>query len=60
MPTFDFRHGARWAGLRRHGARRAGEAGIVGVNLVLVIAFALYAVIMLSRTTLAAKQIDDR
>ncbi|MFP5316764.1 MAG: hypothetical protein ACLGI2_00540, partial [Acidimicrobiia bacterium] len=29
-------------------------------NLVLVIAFALYAVIMLSRTTLAAKQIDDR
>ena len=39
---------------------RASEAGIVGVNLVLVIAFALYAVIMLSRTTLAAKQIDDR
>jgi hypothetical protein len=40
--------------------RRRGEDGIVGVNLVLVIAFALYAVIMLSRTTLAAKQIDDR
>jgi hypothetical protein len=40
--------------------RRRGERGIVGVNLVLVIAFALYAVIMLSRTTLAAKQIDDR
>jgi hypothetical protein len=39
---------------------RGGEAGIVGLNLVLVIAFALYAVIMLSRTTLAAKQIDDR
>ena len=39
---------------------RASEAGIVGVNLVVVIAFALYAVIMLSRTTLAAKQIDDR
>jgi hypothetical protein len=47
MPTyFDF--------------RRRGDRGIVGVNLVLVIAFALYAVIMLSRTTLAAKQIDDR
>jgi len=39
---------------------RRGERGVVGVNLVLVIAFALYAVIMLSRTTLAAKQIDDR
>jgi len=46
MPNFDF--------------RRRGDRGIVGVNLVLVIAFALYAVIMLSRTTLAAKQIDDR
>ena len=40
--------------------KRLGERGVVGVNLVLVIAFALYAVIMLSRTTLAAKQIDDR
>ena len=40
--------------------RRRGDRGIVGVNLVLGIAFALYAVIMLSRTTLAAKQIDDR
>jgi len=40
--------------------KRRGERGVVGVNLVLVIAFALYAVIMLSRTTLAAKQIDDR
>ncbi len=39
---------------------RRGDRGIVGLNLVLVIAFALYAVIMLSRTTLAAKQIDDR
>ena len=39
---------------------RRNQRGIVGVNLVLVIAFALYAVIMLSRTTLAAKQIDDR
>lgn len=34
--------------------------GIVGVNLALVIAFALFAVIQLSRVTLAAKQIDDR
>ena len=40
--------------------RRRGERGIVGANLVLTIAFALYAVIMLSRVTLAAKQIDDR
>jgi hypothetical protein len=39
---------------------RRDSRGVVGVNLVLVIAFALYAVIMLSRTTLAAKQIDDR
>lgn len=41
-------------------ARRFTEAGIVGVNLTLTIAFALYAVIQLSRVTLAAKQIDDR
>lgn len=34
--------------------------GIVGVNLALTIAFALFAVIELSRVTLAAKQIDDR
>ena len=39
---------------------RFGEAGIVGANLVVVIAFALYAVIQLSRVTLAAQQIDDR
>ena len=37
-----------------------GQAGIVGLNLALVIAFALFAVIQLSRVTLAAKQIDDR
>ncbi|MDQ4132304.1 MAG: hypothetical protein M3179_03665 [Actinomycetota bacterium] len=37
-----------------------GEAGIVGANLVIVLAFALYAVIQLSRTTLAANQIRDR
>jgi hypothetical protein len=55
MPTFDFR--PAWP--ERRGWRR-GDRGVVGVNLVLVIAFALYAVIMLSRTTLAAKQIDDR
>lgn len=38
---------------------RRDQRGMVGVNLVLVMAFALYAVIMLSRTTLAAGQIDD-
>jgi small nuclear ribonucleoprotein (snRNP)-like protein len=40
--------------------RRRDEGGIVGVNLALVIAFALYAVIQLSRVVLAASQIDDR
>jgi len=40
--------------------RMRGEAGIVGANLVIVLAFALYAVIQLSRTTLAASQIRDR
>ena len=39
---------------------RGDQRGVVGLNLVMTIAFALYAVIMLSRTTLAAKQIDDR
>ena len=39
---------------------RRNESGIVAVNLVLVIAFALYAVIQLSRTTLAVKQIKNR
>ena len=36
------------------------ERGIVGFNLALVIAFALYAVIQLSRVVLAGSQIDDR
>ncbi len=39
---------------------RRNQSGIVAVNLVLVIAFALYAVIQLSRTTLAVKQIRNR
>jgi hypothetical protein len=39
---------------------RRNQAGIVGVNLALVIAFALYAVIQLSRVVLAGSQIDDR
>ncbi|MGH9279085.1 MAG: hypothetical protein ACRD12_13395 [Acidimicrobiales bacterium] len=39
--------------------RSGAERGVVGVNLVLVVSFALYAVIMLSSTTLSAKQIDD-
>lgn len=37
---------------------RRGEDGIVGVNLVLVIAFALFAVIVLTRTLLAAQNIN--
>jgi len=42
------------------GRRLRGQTGIVGLNLALTIAFALFAVIELSRVTLAAKQIDDR
>ena len=44
----------------RRGQRGAGESGIVAVNLALTIAFALFAVIELSRVTLAAKQIKQR
>lgn len=40
--------------------RRRGEEGIVALNLAMTLAFALFAVIQLSRTTLAAQQIDDR
>jgi hypothetical protein len=39
---------------------RNQEKGIVGFNLALTIAFALFAVIELSRVVLAATQIDDR
>ena len=39
---------------------RRNQAGVVGANLAIVIAFALYAVIQLTRTTIAAEQIDDR
>ena len=45
---------------RRGDGRGRGEAGIVAVNLALVIAFALFAVIELSRVALAAKQIKQR
>ena len=44
-------------GLKRGGF---GEAGVVGANLAIVIAFALFAVIQLTRTTIAAEQIDDK
>ena len=40
--------------------RKDDEGGIVAVNLVLFLGFALYAVVQLTRTTLAAQQIDDR
>jgi hypothetical protein len=40
--------------------RRTDERGVVGFNLALTIAFALFAVIELSRVVLAASQIDDR
>jgi hypothetical protein len=46
--------------LTRSQFRRRDEGGIVGVNLALTIAFALFAVIELSRVVLAASQIDDR
>jgi hypothetical protein len=37
-----------------------GQRGVVGLNLALVVAFALFAVTELSRVVLAASQIDDR
>lgn len=36
------------------------EGGTVGINLVILLAFALYAVIQLTRTTVAAQQIDHK
>lgn len=44
---------------RRETGRARGDDGVVGINLAIVLAFALYAVIQLSRTTLAAQEIDD-
>jgi len=44
---------------RRVSGRR-DQAGVVALNLIIVIAFALYAVIQLSRTALAVKQINNR
>jgi hypothetical protein len=41
-------------------ARFHGQRGVVGLNLALVVAFALFAVTELSRVVLAATQIDDR
>ncbi|MGH9184393.1 MAG: hypothetical protein ACRD0U_01020 [Acidimicrobiales bacterium] len=38
--------------------RMRGEAGVVGPILVVVLAFALFAVVQLTRTTLAAQRID--
>ena len=40
--------------------REHDEGGIVAVNLVLFLGFALFAVVQLTRTTLAAQQIDER
>lgn len=40
--------------------RQDEQGGIVAVNLVLFLGFALYAVVQLTRTTLAAQQIDER
>ena len=40
--------------------RRTEASGVVGFNLAVTIAFALYAVIQLSRVVLAGSQIDDR
>ncbi len=39
---------------------RRGEEGVVALTLAMTLAFALFAVIQLTRTTLAAQQIDDR
>ena len=46
--------------LTRARFRMVGEAGVVGANLAITLAFALFAVIQLTRTTIAAQQIDDR
>ncbi len=40
--------------------RAREENGVVAINLVLVLSFALFAVIMLTNTTVKATQIDDR
>ncbi|CAN5501662.1 hypothetical protein BH20ACT2_BH20ACT2_01350 [soil metagenome] len=40
--------------------RCSDDRGAVAINLVVVLGFALYAVIQLTRTTIAAEQIDDR
>lgn len=40
--------------------RKEDEGGVVAINLVLFLGFALYAVVQLTRTTLAAQQIDER
>lgn len=40
--------------------RSHDQEGVVAINLVLVLAFALFAVIMLTNTTVRAGQIDDR
>jgi len=40
--------------------RRQDEGGIVAINLALFLGFALFAVVQLTRTTLAAQQIDER
>jgi methyl-accepting chemotaxis protein len=42
------------------GTRLHGQRGAVGFNIVIVVAFALFAVTELSRVVLAASQIDDR
>lgn len=42
------------------GDERGDERGIVGANLAITIAFALFAVIELTRTLIAADSIDDR
>lgn len=44
----------------RRRQRKEDEGGIVAINLVLFLGFALYAVVQLTRTTLAAQQIDER
>ncbi len=46
--------------MRRTEESGPDERGVVGFNLAVTIAFALYAVIQLSRVVLAGSQIDDR
>lgn len=59
-PTATRMAAAMRPGSRLDGRQRSSERGAVGFNLTIFLAFALYAVVQLTRTVIAAQQIDDR